>query len=243
MNRSRKTAIIGIMCGRYSLTTPVDGIRKLFGFDQIPNLPARYNIAPTQAVLIVRPASARADFQAARLPEPGGPRSAVLVRWGLIPSWAKEASIGSRMINARADTVAEKPSFRTPFRRRRCLIPADSFYEWKTVNGKKQAHRISFQDQDVFAFAGLWEDWQGPDGSEVETCTIITTDAAPQISQIHHRMPVILDPQNFETWITGTPEAAQDLLQPYQGERRLVTVPISSQVNNVRNDGPELWDR
>lgn len=231
------------MCGRFSLTTPVEGIRRLFGFSQIPNLPARYNIAPTQAVLTVRAAKPGKEGVVAG-PGQGteGTRDAFLARWGLIPSWAKEPSIGAKMINARAETITEKPAFRAAFRRRRCLIPADSFYEWKTINGAKQAFRITFDDGEPFAFAALWEDWLAPDGSEIESCTIVTTDAAPAIEDIHHRMPVILDQDGFETWLTGAEEAAQKLLRPYSGPRGLMSGPISNRVNNVRNDGPDLWD-
>lgn len=235
------------MCGRFSLTTPVEGIRRLFGFSQIPNLPARYNIAPTQAVLNVRASRPGKQGTAGpERPEDGsgatGARDAFLARWGLIPSWAKDPSIGAKMINARAETITEKPSFRAAFRRRRCLIPADSFYEWKTLEGGKQAFRITFDDGEPFAFAALWEDWQGADGSEIESCTIVTTDATPAIEEIHHRMPVILDSDAFETWLTGAPEAAEKLLRPYSGRRRLMSGPISNRVNNVRNDGPDLWD-
>ena len=232
------------MCGRFSLTTPVEGIRRLFGFSQIPNLPARYNIAPTQAVLNVR--AAKPGKEGIAPPDGGngggGMRDAFLARWGLIPSWAKDPSIGAKMINARAETITEKPSFRSAFRRRRCLIPADSFYEWKTLDGGKQAFRITFDDGEPFAFAALWEDWMGADGSEIESCTIVTTDASPAIEDIHHRMPVILDPEVFEAWLTGTPEDAETLLRPYAGVRRLMSGPISNRVNNVRNDGPDLWD-
>lgn len=231
------------MCGRFSLTTPVEGIRRLFGFSQIPNLPARYNIAPTQAVLTVRAAKPGSAAASGGVPEGQvGARDAFLARWGLIPSWAKDPSIGAKMINARADTITEKPSFRAAFRRRRCLIPADSFYEWKTLDSGKQAYRITFADGEPFAFAALWEDWQGADGSEIESCTIVTTEAVPAIADVHHRMPVILDPDAFETWLTGAPEEAEVLMRPYAGPRHLMSGPISNLVNNVRNDGPDLWD-
>ncbi len=226
------------MCGRFSLTTPVEGIRRLFGFSQIPNLPARYNIAPTQAVLNVR-AGGRRDADGT---DPGTLRDAFLARWGLIPSWAKDPSIGAKMINARSETVTEKPAFKAAFRRRRCLIPADSFYEWKTEDGKKQAYRISFEDAEPFAFAALWEDWLGADGSEVESCTILTTLAAAEIEQIHHRMPVILDQEGHEAWLNGEADQVQELMRPYVGPRRLVHQKISNRVNSVRNDGPELWE-
>ena len=191
------------MCGRFNLTTPTDSLRALFGFDEMPNLPPRYNIAPTQDVAVVRLAGAE------RRP------AFALLRWGLIPAWAKDVSIGSRMINARAETVAEKPAFRNAFRRRRCLIPADGFYEWeKRPDGAKQPWRITLESGAPFAFAGLWEHWSGADGSEAESCTIVTTAAADSIARIHERMPVILDRADFPAWLSGTPEEAQTLLQP-----------------------------
>lgn len=214
------------MCGRYSLTLPVDGIRRLFGFDQIPNLPARYNIAPTQAVLAVR--------------RNEDAREAFMARWGLIPGWSKDPSIGAKMINARSETVREKPSFRTAFKRRRCLIPADAFYEWKTIDGAKQPFRIAFEDGDLFAFAGLWERWQGGDGSDVETCSIVTTEANETLVDLHHRMPVILDPDRFETWLTGPDDTAAETMTPYAGSRRLVFHPVTKRLNNVRNDDADL---
>ncbi|MCG8547724.1 MAG: SOS response-associated peptidase [Alphaproteobacteria bacterium] len=218
-----------LMCGRYSLTTPIEGIRALFDIDALPNLAPRYNIAPTQPVVTVRAAG------------DGGGRELAMMRWGLIPSWAKDPAIGSRMINARAETVAEKPAFRAAFRRRRCLIPADGFYEWeKRQDGKKQPWRITLEGGVVFAFAGLWESWLGADGSEVDSCTIVTTVAAPAIAAIHPRMPVILDPTGYETWLTGEPDAAGALLGPYGGS--LEAHPISTRINNVRNDDASVLE-
>jgi len=215
------------MCGRYSLTTPVESLRGLFGFDERPNLAPRYNIAPTQAVAVVRPAL-----------EAGG-RRLVMLRWGLVPSWAKDSSIGSRMINARAETVAEKPAFRTAFRRRRCLVLADGFYEWKkSGDGPKQPWRITSADATAFAFAGLWEHWDSPDGETVETCAIVTTDAAPAIGHIHPRMPVILQPGDLEGWLSGDPADADALLHPYGGA--LEAYPVSRRINSVRNDDAAL---
>lgn len=216
------------MCGRYSLTTPVEGLRKLFGFSQIPNLPPRWNIAPTQAVLTVRAGES-------------GP-SAHAARWGLIPSWAKDPSVGAKMINARAETVREKPSFRTAFKRRRCLIPADAFYEWKTIAGAKQPFRIAFEDARPLAFAGLWERWQGADGSDVESCSIVTTEANAALKDLHHRMPVILDSHQFDLWLTGGEGAAADLMAPYAGARTLGYYPISKRLNDVRNDDEALTE-
>jgi putative SOS response-associated peptidase YedK len=214
------------MCGRYALTTPIEGIRALFGFEKIPNLPARYNIAPTQAVLAVRA-------------EDGGP-ACFMARWGLIPSWAKDPAIGAKMINARSETVREKPAFRTAFQRRRCLIPADAFYEWKTIGGAKQPFRIAFEDGEPFAFAGLWENWQGADGSDVDSCSIVTTDANETLAPLHHRMPVLLDRAAHEVWLRGGADEAADLMRPYDGARTLSAHPVSRRLNDVRNDDAEV---
>jgi putative SOS response-associated peptidase YedK len=229
-----------LMCGRYSLTTPVEGLRRLFDFPEQPNLPPRYNIAPTQQVAAVR----RAPPPDAGAEAPGGAeRHLVMLRWGLIPSWAKEASIGNRMINARAESLAEKPAFRAAFRKRRCLLVADGFYEWrKRPEGPKQPYRIAREDGGPFAFAGLWERWRNPeDGAWIESCTIVTTDANALLAPIHERMPVILPPADYGTWLDpGTaPEAAQRLLGPYAGAD-LVAYPISLRVNKVANDDPTV---
>ena len=222
------------MCGRYSLTLPIDALRDLFQVDALPNLPPRYNIAPTQDVLAVRTA-----------PDGGG-RSFTAFRWGLIPSWAKDPAIGSRMINARAETVAEKPAFRAAFRRRRCLIAADGFYEWakdgKGGKGGKQPWRIALPGGAPFAFAGLWEQWMSPDGSEIESCAIVTTDAAEAIADLHHRMPVIVDPADHDLWLAADdPKQAAPLMRPYAGA--LECYPVTTRVNNVRNDDPSVLER
>jgi len=216
------------LCGRYSLTTPLEGVERLFAFDTRPNLAPRYNIAPTQPVPVLRDG-------------PAGRRELVLVRWGLVPSWAKEVSGGAPLINARAETVAEKPSFRNAFKRRRCLIPADGFYEWKAMpNGSKQPYRIAMPGNVVFAFAGIWEHWQTAEGSELESCAIVTVAANPQLHEIHHRMPVILPPDEHDTWLSAEPGEAAALMRPYGGS--LVAYPVRRAVNNIRNDGPSLWE-
>ncbi len=214
------------MCGRYHLTTPIEGLRQLFLFEELPNLAPRYNIAPTQAVPVIRRGAE------------DGRRHFALLRWGLIPSWAKDAGIGSRMINARAESVADKPAFRSAFRRRRCLVPADGFFEWQKREEGKQPFRIARPDGGAFAFAGLWERWRDPAGDgPVESFTIITTDANAQLRPIHERMPVILDPEAFDLWLD--PQAPLDglqaLLGPYR-EEGLIAIPISTRVNNVRFD-------
>lgn len=217
------------MCGRFSLTTPTGALRALFGFDEMPNLPPRYNIAPTQ------------DVAAVRFTGPERRPAFTLLRWGLVPAWAKEIAAGSPLINARAETVAEKPAFRNALRRRRCLIPADGFFEWqKREDGTKQPWRITLEGGAPFAFAGLWEHWAGADGSEVESCAIVTTVAADGIARIHGRMPVILDAADFMAWLDGTSEQAQSLLRPYLGA--LAAYPVGSRVNSVRNDDASLLE-
>lgn len=212
------------MCGRYSLTTPTEAMRALFGFDELPNLGVRYNIAPTQDVPVVRHGES-------------GEREFASIRWGLVPAWAKEIGGSAPLINARSETIAEKPSFRDAFQRRRCLIPSDGFYEWKTENGEKQAYRIALPDDEPFAFAGIWEQWRSAQGELLDSCAIITTDASAQIAEIHHRMPVILSPDHHEDWL-ATPSGA--LLGAYAGE--LKAYPVSNAVNKVANDARALWD-
>ncbi len=216
------------MCGRYSLTTPTEAMRQLFLFDNLPNLEPRYNIAPTQSAPVVRRDGA------------GGGRTLALLRWGLVPSWAKEIAIGARMINARAETVAEKPAFRAAFRERRCLVAADGFYEWQKTADGKQPWRICPTDRGPFAFAGLWERWRGPDG-EVETFTIITTVAGPSLSAIHPRMPVILAAPDHAAWLAPAtpPDALKTLLAPFPDDQ-LAAYRVDHRVGNVRNDDPGL---
>ncbi|MBN35030.1 MAG: DUF159 family protein [Rhodospirillaceae bacterium] len=215
------------MCGRFTLKGPPNQIAKMLGLDIVPNLEPRFNIAPTQETIAVRM-------------EDGG-RALVKLKWGLVPFWAKDASIGSKMINARADTVAEKPAYRHAFAKRRCLIPTDGFYEWQS-HGKsapKQPHHIHRPDGEPFAFAGLWERWEK--GNEpFETFTIITTDAPESLTDIHHRVPVILTADGMERWLRTAEEEADglaDLLKPLP-DGELVAEPVSTTVNNVRNDGP-----
>ncbi len=216
------------MCGRYSLTTPLESVEQLFAFDARPNLAARYNIAATQPVPILRDGAS-------------GRRELALVRWGLVPSWAKGMAAGAPLINARAETVAQKPSFRNAFKRRRCLIPADGFYEWRVVqDGPKQPYRIAMADNALFAFAGIWEHWQTAEGSELESCAIVTTEANGQVRDIHHRMPVILSLEDHEQWLSAEPGEAAMLMRPYGGA--LVAYPVSRAVNKIRNDDPSLWE-
>jgi len=215
------------MCGRFLLTSPIEALRRMFGVEAGLNLQARYNIAPTQETPVLRLAGA-------------GGRELVMLRWGLVPSWAKDATIGAKLINARADTVASKPSFRAAFRQRRCLVPADGFYEWKPMQpGKpKQPYLIARADRRPFAFAGLWEHWQsGP--QTLETFTLVTTDANATLAPIHHRMPVILAEADYAAWLDPANKGAEALLKPAPDDL-LAAVAISTRVNAVRNDDPSL---
>lgn len=220
------------MCGRYSITSPTEAIQRVFKVPERPNMPPRYNVAPTQAV------------PAVRLGDDGG-RHLVMLRWGLIPFWTEDESIASRLINARAESASTKPAFRAAFRRRRCLVVADGFYEWKKPEKKgapKQPYRAALKSGEPFGFAGLWERWTNPrDQSEVETCTILTTDANPLLAEIHPRMPVIVAPEDFDIWLDTSVEAdkAEALLKPYPAAE-MTAYPVSRAVNKVANDGPEL---
>lgn len=213
------------MCGRFTLwTTPADMV-EIFQLLRLPELSPRYNIAPTQPVAVVRQTESARELS--------------LMRWGLIPSWAKEAAIGSRMINARAETVAAKPSFRAAFKRRRCLIPADGFYEWQKTGGRtKQPFYIGMKDEQPFAFAGLWENWTSADGSEIESCTVITTAVNDLLRELHDRMPVILNEDDYTRWLDPTPNSADDLqslLHPFPAER-MQFYAVGTIVNSPRND-------
>jgi putative SOS response-associated peptidase YedK len=191
--------------------------------------PPRYNIAPTQQVATVR---ARAD---------AGRRELVPLKWGLIPSWAKDPKIATQCLNARGETVAEKPAFRSAFKRRRCLILADGYYEWTGPKGKKQPWRFRLRDNAPFAFAGLWECWQPQDGDPVETCTIVTTEANELAVKYHDRMPVILHPADYSRWLDPENQRVEELiplLAPYPAEP-MIAEPVSTLVNSARNESPD----
>lgn len=217
------------MCSRYSLTTPSEAVRAWFGYRNPVTFPPRYNIAPTQPVGIVRNDHA-------------GAREWTLVRWGLIPSWVKEPQKFTTLINARSETAAEKPSFRAALRHRRCLVPADGFYEWTGPKGDKQPHLISRTDGNLIAFAGLAEDWLGADGSEVATMAILTVAASGVMTDIHHRMPLILGPDHFDTWLDCTSGSATPVMGMLDGPEppELDIVAVNRAVNNPRNDFAEV---
>lgn len=214
------------MCGRYTLTADGETVRTAYGLDEAPfDYRPRYNIAPQQDVLVV--AQGR-----------NGRRAGVM-RWGLVPGWADSPADGARMINARSETVTERSAFREAFERRRCIIPADGFYEWRAVGAVRIPMRISLGEK-PFAFAGLWERWQRGDGPPLYTCTILTTSPTASIASIHDRMPVLLRPEQYDLWLRQDtdPETLQSLLRPYAGDDLQAYV-VSSLVNKVENDGPE----
>ncbi len=219
------------MCGRFSLAQTAESIAQAFQLPEIPDrrLAPRYNIAPTQLVAAMTQENGNAARQLRWL------------RWGLIPSWAKDSKIGNRLINARAETLTQKPSFRHAFKRRRCLILADGFYEWKKTGNRKQPYYFELKNGQSFALAGLWETWQPKGGEAIASCTIVTTEANALIQPIHDRMPVILEPDNYEQWLdsrlTNT-DALEPLLKPYKSEL-MTASPVSSLVNNPANDVPE----
>ncbi len=213
------------MCGRYTLSTPVGVLAEEFGLGgTLPDLPASYNVAPTQEV----PAILGND----------GERRLELLRWGLVPAWADDPQVGSRMINARSETAPEKPSFRRAFRDRRCLIPADGFYEWKRTSDGKQPYRIHMGDGRPFAFAGLWESWD-KGREEIRSCAILTTAANALVGEIHDRMPVILAPDAYDVWLDPGSERDEltGLLAPYP-EEEMEAYPVSRLVNSPRNNDP-----
>jgi putative SOS response-associated peptidase YedK len=215
------------MCGRYAVTTVPEAMRALFRYLNQPNFPARYNIAPTQPVPIVRVFEGKREF--------------ALVRWGLIPSWVKDPRGFTLLFNARGESAAEKPAFRNAMKRRRCLFPADGFYEWKQDGKNKRPYFVHLKNGGPMAFAGLWESWMGPNGEEVETAAIVTTTASREIAHIHDRMPVIVPPEAFDFWLDPNVDAemAASVVAPAPNGL-LASYPVSSAVNRVANDTPDL---
>ena len=214
------------MCGRFTLTSLPKVVAQLFDLPAVPELDPRYNIAPTQGVAVVRAGS--------------DGRRLDLLRWGLIPSWVKDVKQAPTLVNARVDTLQEKPSFRGAFRSRRCLIPADGFYEWKTIGGKKQPMYFTMNDGAPFALVGLWERWEGPDGTVIESCTTLTTEPNEVVSPIHDRMPVILPPEAYALWLdprVTEPQRLVPLLGSYPAEAMRVHA-VSPQVNSASAEGP-----
>lgn len=218
------------MCGRYTFFSPRESVTRLFDTSVPLPIEARYNIAPTQFVPVIRL-------------DPDGQRELAMLHWGLVPSWAKDKAIGNRMINARAETLAEKPSFKKAFAHRRCLVLASGFYEWRQQDGAKRPYFISRKDSDPIAMAGLWETWRH-DAEPLESCTIITTEANEFMQALHHRMPAMLAPEQCGRWLdseTVSMAEAADLLMPLE-EDELQAWPVSTRVNNPRNEGAQLLD-
>jgi len=217
------------MCGRFAFYSPHEAVIRLFGVAAAPDVEPRWNIAPTQYVATVRAA--------------GGPREVAMLYWGLVPSWAKEKAIGARMINARSETLTEKPSFRNAFRRRRCLILADGYYEWQRSGTVKQPYLIACEDGQPFGMAGLWERWRDPaSGEPLESCCIVTTAPAPSVAHVHDRMPVIVPPDAYAEWLDPRNEATQDLARLFvpSAAPGLLARPVSRRVNDARNQGADL---
>ena len=215
------------MCGRFILTSPGKDMQDQFGLLKEPELTPRYNISPTQQVSAIRMDT--------------GSRRLEMLKWGLVPFWAKDASIGPRLINARCETIGQKPAYRAAFKSRRCLIPTNGFYEWMKEKEKKQPYLIRLADESLFAFAGLWEHWKGPDGSTIESCTVITTEANDLLRPIHDRMPVIISRKDYDSWLNPEmlcQETFQSLILPYPSHE-MVFFPVNPKVNRATYDNPD----
>jgi len=208
--------------------TPGRDLAERFGLEEAPDLEPRYNIAPTQLVAVIR------------LDRDTLKRRLVLVKWGLVPYWSKDASTGQKMINARAESAAQKPAFRSAFKFKRCLVLADGFYQWKKGKVGKQPYLFKMADGSPFAFAGLWERWTSPEREVIESCALLTTEANEIMKPIHDRMPVILHPKNFDVWLDPKikdPSILKPLLHPYPSNE-MVAFPVSDKVNKASYDGP-----
>lgn len=214
------------MCGRFTLTLSPDDLAEFFGLSKVQSFGPRYNIAPSQEVVAIRVEE--------------GKRKLDLLRWGLIPFWAEDSKIGYRTINARAETVHKSPAFRAAFRGRRCIIAADSFYEWDHRAATRQPYRIARADGKPLAFAGLWEQWEEKEGKAViESCTIVTTDASDPVIRLHDRMPVILEPSDFDLWLDPEEKGVDHLKQVLRpaDPGTLTIYPVSTYVNKATNEG------
>jgi putative SOS response-associated peptidase YedK len=212
------------MCGRFTLRAAASAVAEQFSLLELPLLEPRYNIAPSQPVPVVRLSPQR---------------QLVFLRWGLIPGWADDRTIGNRLINARAESVAEKPAFRAAFRQRRCLVVADGFYEWRREGRERQPYFFRMRDDRPLGFAGLWESWEGPDHARIESCTILTTAANDLVRPVHDRMPVIVAPADYARWLDPAvrPEPLLELLHPYASEA-MAGGPVSPWVNSPAHDDP-----
>jgi putative SOS response-associated peptidase YedK len=219
------------MCGRFAQRSDPKRLAKAFGVAEALNVETRYNIAPMQDILAVR------GFESER--------EMTFFKWGLIPSWSKDTSIGARLINARSETVQEKPSFREAFKKRRCIIPADGFYEWQRTGGKKQPYFFRMRDESPFGFAGLWERWQGTGGEAINSCTILTTEANEVLRPMHDRMPVILHQEDYDLWLDTDVrklDLVKEVMRPYPAEE-MISYPVSTSINSPRGQGAQLIER
>jgi len=219
------------MCGRYAVTSAPEAIRTLFAYAEQPNFPPRHNIAPTQPIGIVRLVEGKRQF--------------ALVRWGLLPSWVKDPKSFSLLVNARGESLADKPAFKAAMKYRRCLVPADGFYEWKAIGTRKQPYYVRAKSGEPLAFAGLWEIWTGPNGEEMETAAIVTTRANRALAGIHDRMPVVVPPEAFNLWLDCANvdgETAASLVAP-AAENLLEAYEVSTAVNRTANDNADLIAR
>jgi len=219
------------MCGRYTITVDADSIAWRFGAER-PEIDFEpvYNAAPTQQLPVIT--------------ETGSQRQLVLMRWGLIPRWSKDMSLGSKLINARVETIHQKPAFKNSFHQRRCLIPADGYYEWMKVDSRKHPLRIVTTDQKLFSFAGIWDRWVSPEGLAIDSFSILTTTPVDAVRHIHHRMPLILPPEQEDNWLKGpqewNPQAVQHFLNSLIPCSALRAYPVSPRVNNPRINDPSL---
>ena len=219
------------MCGRYAVTSAPEAIRALFGYPEQPNFPPRYNIAPTQPIAIVRMVDGKRQF--------------ALVRWGLLPPWVKDPKNFSLLVNARGESIRDKPAFSAAVKRRRCLVPADGFYEWKATKSRRQPYFVRAKSGGPIAFAGLWETWIGPNGEELDTAAIVTTRANRTLGEIYERMPVIVPPEAFNLWLDCANvdvETAMILVAPAP-DAMLEAYEVSTAVNRTANDNPALVER
>jgi putative SOS response-associated peptidase YedK len=217
------------MCGRYRLSRRKQFIQEYFDTTDEVDWEPRYNIAPSQSVPVIRQDPAKPE------------RRFSLARWGLIPYWAKDSSIGYKLINARSETVGSKPAFREAFESRRCLIPADGFYEWKRAEKAKQPFHFGLRDDSLFAFAGLWDQWKDASGHAVESCSILTTTPNSLLADVHDRMPVILSPEHYDLWLDPgfrRVDVLKEMLNPFDATL-MRHYPVSTRVNFVKNDDPE----
>jgi putative SOS response-associated peptidase YedK len=216
------------MCGRYVITSPPAAVRQVFGYAEQPNFPPRYNIAPTQPIPVVILENGERHFK--------------LMRWGLVPAWVKDPRKFTLLINARSETVLDKPAFKNAIKRRRCLIPADGYYEWHTAGGRKRPYFIYRRDRQPFGLAGLAETWVGPNGEEVDTVAIVTAPASPDLAVLHHRVPVTIAAGDFGRWLDGLNHDAESamalLVGPAEGE--FAWYEVSTRVNAAANDDAQL---